>query len=130
MASRLSACDVVQLMEDDDYGSGEDDDGTFEGDGVESYLSQVFSELSIVEQWSKSTQEDREAIELEAMEFEETEVVDLEDRACTSSSNDKVAHDSGKLCMQSFYNLYKTDGLCLYRFGMCRSRHLLHGARS
>ena len=75
MASRLSVCDVVQLMEDDDYGLGEDD-SNFEVDGVESYLSQVFSELSIVEQWSKSTQEDREAIELEAMEFEETEVVD------------------------------------------------------
>ena len=59
----------------------------------------MFSELSIVEQLSKSTQEDREAIELEAMEFEETEVVDLEDRACTSSSNDKVAHDSCKLCI-------------------------------
>ena len=99
MASRLSARDVVQLMEDDDYGLGEDDDSDFEGDGVESYLPQVFSELSIVEQLSKSTQEDREAIELEAMEFEETEVVDLEDRACTSSSNDKVAHDSCKLCI-------------------------------
>ena len=99
MASRLSACDVVQLMEDDDYGLGEDDDSDFEGDGVENYLPQVFSELNIVEQWSKSTQEDREAIELEVMEFEETEVVHLEDRACTSSSNDKVAHDSGKLCI-------------------------------
>ena len=99
MASRLNALDVVQLMEDDDYGLGEGDDSDFEGDGVESDLLQVFSELSIVEQWSKSTQEDRKAIELEAMEFEETEVVDLEDRAYTSSSNDKVAHDSGKLCI-------------------------------
>ena len=99
MASRLSARDVVQLMEDDDYGLGEDDDSDFEGDGVESYLPHVFSELSIVEQLSKSTQEDREAIELEAMEFEETEVVDLEDRACISSSNDKVAHDSCKVCI-------------------------------
>ena len=61
------------------------------------------------------------------MEFEETEVVDLEDRACTSSSNDKVAHDSCKLCIWSFYKFYKKDGLCLYRFGICRSRqpHLL-----
>ena len=99
MASRLSARDVVQLMEDDDYGLGEDDDSDFEGDGVESYLLQVFSELSNVEQWSKSTQEDREAIDLKTMEIEETEVVDLEYRACTSSSNDKVAHDSGKLCI-------------------------------
>ena len=55
MASRLSARDVVQLMEDDNYGLGEDDDSNFEGDGVESYLPQVFSELSIVEQLSKST---------------------------------------------------------------------------
>ena len=77
MASRLCTHDVGQLMEDNDYGLGEDDDSDFEGDGVESYLHQVFSELSIVEQWSKSTQEDREAIELEVMEFEETEVVDL-----------------------------------------------------
>ena len=65
-------------------------------------LKAIFSKcfLNFVEQRSKSTQEDREAIELEAMELEETEVVDLEDRACTSSSsNDKVAHDSGKLCI-------------------------------
>ena len=52
-----------------------------------------------MEQRSKSTQEVREAIELETMDLEETEVVDLEDRACSSSSNDKVAHDSGKLCI-------------------------------
>ena len=49
MAKRLNTSDVLQLLEDDDFGLSEEDDSDFEGECVESYLPRADSELSHVE---------------------------------------------------------------------------------
>ena len=49
MAKRLNTSDVLQLLEDDDFGLSEVDDSDFEGKGVESYLPRADPELSHVE---------------------------------------------------------------------------------
>ena len=49
MTKRLNTSDVLQLLEDDDFGLSEEDDSNFEGEGVESYLPRADSELSHVE---------------------------------------------------------------------------------
>ena len=49
MAKRLNTSDVLQLLEDDDFGLSKEDDSDFEGENVESYLPRVDSELSHVE---------------------------------------------------------------------------------
>ena len=38
MAECLNASDVLQLLEDDDFGLSEEDDSDFKGEGVENYL--------------------------------------------------------------------------------------------
>ena len=45
MAKRLNTSDVLQLLEDDDFGLSEEDDSDFEGEGVESYLPKADPEL-------------------------------------------------------------------------------------
>ena len=49
MAKCLNTSDVLQLLEDNDFGLSEKDDSDFEGEGVESYLPRADSELSHVE---------------------------------------------------------------------------------
>ena len=49
MAKRLNTSDVLQLLEDDDFGLSEEDESDFEGEGVESYLPRAVPELSHVE---------------------------------------------------------------------------------
>ena len=49
MAKRLNTSDVLQLLEDDDFGLSEEDDNDFEGEGVGSYLPKAVPELSHVE---------------------------------------------------------------------------------
>ncbi len=94
MASRLTANEVVQLLEDDDFGLEEEDDSNFEGDEVESYLPQALSGLAITEPLAQSSQEDEEGMELEDVaEVEDSEMSEQEDRARVSSS---IAYESGK----------------------------------
>ena len=38
MAKCLNTSDVLQLLEDDDFGLSEEDNSDFEGEGVESHL--------------------------------------------------------------------------------------------
>ena len=45
MAKRLNTRDVLQLLEDNDFGLSEEDDIDFEGEGVESYLPRADPEL-------------------------------------------------------------------------------------
>ena len=47
IAKRLNTSDVLQLLEDDDFGLSEKDDSDFEGEG--SYLPKADPELSHVE---------------------------------------------------------------------------------
>ena len=47
MAKRLNTSDVLQLLEDDDFGLSEEDDSDFEGEG--SYHPKADPELSHVE---------------------------------------------------------------------------------
>ena len=49
VAKRLNTSDLLQLLEDDDFGLSEEDDSNFEGEGVESYLPRADPELSHVE---------------------------------------------------------------------------------
>ena len=49
MAKRLNASDVLQLLEDDDFGLSEEDHSDFEVKGVEGYLPRADPELSHVE---------------------------------------------------------------------------------
>ena len=41
MAKRLNTSDVLQLLEDDDFGLSEEDDSDFEGEGADPELSHV-----------------------------------------------------------------------------------------
>ena len=49
MAKRLNTSNVLQLLEDDDFGLSEEDESDFEGEGVESHLPKADPELSHVE---------------------------------------------------------------------------------
>ena len=45
MAKRLNTSDVLQILEDYDFGLSEEDDSDFEGEGVENYLPRAYPEL-------------------------------------------------------------------------------------
>ena len=72
MASRLTASEVVQLLEDYDFSLEEEDDSDFEGDEVESYLPQALPGLANTEPLAQSSQEDEEHMEME-------EIAEVED---------------------------------------------------
>lgn len=94
MASRLTASEVFQLLEDDDFGLEEEDDSDFEGDEVESYLPQALSGLAITEPLAQSSQEDEEDMEMEEIaEDSDSDMSEQQDRASVSSS---LAQESGK----------------------------------
>ena len=64
MAKRLNTRDVLQLLEDDDFGLSEGDNSDFEGEGVESYLPRADPELSHVEN-SEVMEDDEEPMDFE-----------------------------------------------------------------
>ena len=64
MAKRLNTSDVLQLLEDNDFGLFEEVDSDFEGEGVESYLPRADPELSHVEN-SEVVEEDEEPLDFE-----------------------------------------------------------------
>lgn len=88
MASRLTASDVLDLLEDDDFGwfSGEDSD--FEGEGVTSYLPEAGEHFSDGGEGPQLNEEDVEESDEEGMEEEDHN--DTPDSPGASS-----AHDSG-----------------------------------
>ena len=71
MAKRLNTSEVLQLLEDDDFGLSEEDDRDFEGEGVESYLSRADPELSHVEN-SEVKEEDEEPLDFEDIVFDDS----------------------------------------------------------
>ena len=64
MAKRLNTSNVLNLLEDDDFGLSEEDDSDFEGEGVESYLPRAEFKLSRVEN-SEVMEEDEEPMDFE-----------------------------------------------------------------
>ena len=64
MAKRLNTSDVLQLLEDDDFGLSEKDDCNFESKGVENYLPRADPKLSHVEN-SEVVEEDEEPMDFE-----------------------------------------------------------------
>ena len=68
MARRLNTSDVLQLLEDDDFGLSEEDESDFEGGGVESYLPRADPELSHVEN-SEVLEEDKKPMDFEDIFF-------------------------------------------------------------
>ncbi len=94
MASRLTASEVVRLLEDDDFGLEQEDDSDCEGDEVESYLPQALSGLALTELLAHSSQEDEEDMEMEEIaDDSDLEMSEQQDRASVSSS---LAQESGK----------------------------------
>ena len=71
MARRLNTSDVLQLLEDDDFGLSKEDNSDFEGEGVESYLPRADPELSHVEN-SEVMEEDEEPMDFEDIFFNDS----------------------------------------------------------
>ena len=85
MAKGLNTSDVLQLLEDDDFGLSEEDDSNFEGEGVESYLPRADPELSYVEN-SEVMEEDEEPMVFKDVVFDDS----------FSSSDESVTQPLGK----------------------------------
>ena len=94
MAKRLNTRDVLQLLEDDNFGLSEEDDTDFEGEGVESYLPRADPELSHVEN-SEVMAEDEEP-----MDFE-----DIVSDDSSSSSDENVTQPLGKYYCSKRYRI-------------------------
>ena len=71
MAKRLNSSDVLQLLEDDDFGLSGGDDSDVEGEGIESYLPKADPELSNVEN-SEVMEEDEEPMDFEDIVFDDS----------------------------------------------------------
>ena len=94
MAKRLNTSDVLQLLEDDDFGRSEEEDSDFESEGVESCLPRADSELNHVEN-SEVMEEDEEP-----MDFE-----DIVSDDSSSSSDESVTHPLGKYYCSKRYRI-------------------------
>ena len=94
MAKRLNTSDVLQLLEDDNFGLSEEDDSDFEGEGGESYLPRADPELSHVE--NSEVMEDDE----EPMDFE-----DIVSNDSSSSSDESVTQPLGKYYCSKRYRI-------------------------
>ena len=94
MAKHLNTSDVLQLLEDDDFGLSEEDDSDFEGEGEESYLPRADSELSLVEN-SEVMEEDEEPLDFEDIVFDDS----------SSSSDVSVTQPLGKYYCSKRYRI-------------------------
>ena len=94
MAKCLNTSDVLQLLEDDDFGLSEEDDSDFEGEGVESYLPRADPELSHVEN-SEVMEEDEEPLDFEDIVFDDS----------SSSSDESVTLPLGKYYCSKRYRI-------------------------
>ena len=84
--------DVLQLLEDNDFGLSEEDDSDFEGE--ESYLSRADPELSHVEN-SEVMEEDEEPLDFEDIVFDDS----------SSSSDESVTQPLGKYYCSKRYRI-------------------------
>ena len=94
MAKRLNTSDVLQLLEDDDFGLSEEDDSDFEGESVESYLPRADPELSNVEN-SEVMEEDEELMDFKDFFLDDS----------SSSSDDSVIQPLGKYYCSRMYRI-------------------------
>ena len=94
MAKRLNTSDVLQLLEDDDFGLSEEDESDFEGEGVESYPPRADPELSHVEN-SEVMEEDKEPLDFEDIVFDDS----------SSSSGVSVTQPLGKYYCSKRYRI-------------------------
>ena len=84
MAKHLNTSDVLQLLEDDDFGLPEEDESDFEGEGVESYLPRADPKLGHVEN-TEVMEEDEESLDFEDIVFDDS----------SSSSDESVSQPLG-----------------------------------
>ena len=101
MAKRLNMSDVLQLLEDDNFGLFEEVDSDFEGEGVESYLPRADPELSHVEN-SELVEEDEEPLDYEDIVFDDS----------SSSSDVSVTQPFSKYYCSKRYRIKKYLFLC------------------
>ena len=94
MAKRLNTSDVLQLLEDGDFGLSEENDSDFEGEGVESYLPRADPELSHGEN-SEVMEEDEEPMDFEDIFFDDS----------SSSSDESVTQPLGKYYCSKRYRI-------------------------
>ena len=94
MAKRLKTSDVLQLLDDDDFGLSEEYDSDFEGEGVESYLPRADTELSHVEN-SEVMEEDEEPLDFEDIVLDDS----------SSSSDESVNQPLGKYYCSKRYRI-------------------------
>ncbi len=90
----MNTSDVLQLLEDNDFGLSKEDDSDFEGEGIESYLPRAGPELSHVE-----NSEVMEEVE-EPLGFED---IVLDDSS--SSSDASVTQPLGKYYCSKRYRI-------------------------
>ena len=90
----LETSDVLQLLEDDDFGQSEEDESDFEGKGVESYLPRADPELSHVEN-SEVMEEDEEPLDFKDIVFDDS----------SSSSDESVTQPLGKYYCSKRYRI-------------------------
>ena len=84
---------MLQLLEDDDFVS-EEDESDFEGEGVESYLPRADPELSQVEN-SEVMEEDEEPMDFDDIVFDDI----------SSSSDESVSQPLGKYYCSKRYRI-------------------------
>ena len=65
MSKRLIASDVLQLLEDDEFGLSEEEDSDFEGKSVEGYLPRMDLELCPVDN-TEDMEEDEEPMDYDS----------------------------------------------------------------
>ena len=92
MAKRLNTSDVLQLLEDDDFGLSEEDDSDFEGEG--SHLPKADPELSHVEN-SEVMEEYEELTDFGGVVFDDS----------SSSSDESVTQPLGKYYCSKRYRI-------------------------
>ena len=94
MAKRLNTSDVLQLLEEDDFGLSEEDESDFEGESVESYLPRADPKLSHVEN-SEVMEEDEEPLDFDDIVFDDS----------SSSSDESVTQPLGKYYCSKRYRI-------------------------
>ena len=73
MAERLTVSEVLQRLEDDDFGLSEEDDSDFEGENIEGYLPRVDVEVCSVEQ-NEGMEEEEETMDCDYIASDENSI--------------------------------------------------------
>ena len=110
MAKRLNTSDVLQLLEDVDFGLSEEDDNDFENECVESYLPKADPELSHVQN-SEVMEEYEELMDFGGLVSDDS----------SSSSDGSVTQPSGKYYCSKRYIYIKISVFMSTVFGSKQS---------